>query len=224
MFKFGPICHAIRRLEEWRCSYTLLDLHAECRCVVRFAHLPLYSALLLQKDPQGAFWFPMDRSQWEPRIRSGCSGKENFRYFVESSPVPQARRHVHCMPSQHCMTRPRVPGLFVFLDHCLSFIRSSFLASLLALFSILLFDFNAAVGSDYWIYSAEWLDHSWNLNWIECWEGSCRGQSTWTALPLKMEAIRCPETPVTNYQSSLRNMEEWNFHSSVIYLSLCGSI
>jgi hypothetical protein len=41
---------------------------------------------------------------------------------------------------------------------------------------------------------------------------------------LKMEAIRCPETPVTNYQSSLRNMEEWNFHSSVIYLSLCGSI
>jgi len=44
--------------------------------------------------------------------------------------------------------RPRVAGLFVFLDRCLSFIRSSFLASLLVLFSILFFDFNATVGSN----------------------------------------------------------------------------
>jgi len=144
----------------------LLNLDTGCGWVISFSPLPLHFSLLPHKEPEGASRFPLDRSQRQPRIRSGCSGEEkNFRYCEESSPVPQARCHVQCMPSQHCMTCPRVAGLFLFLDHCLSFFRSSFLASLLVLFSILVFDFNAAVGGNSWMYSVQWLDYSWNLNW-----------------------------------------------------------
>jgi hypothetical protein len=143
---------------------------------------------------------------------------------VESSPVPQARCNVQCMPSQRCMTCPRVAGLFLFLYRCLPFIRSSFLASLLVLFSILFFDLNAAVGSDSWMYSVQLSDYSWNLNWKECWEGSDRGHSTWTAWLLKMEAIGSPETSVTNYQSALRNMAEERSSHNFTHLSLCGFI
>jgi len=171
--------------------------------MVSFSHLPLHSALLPHKEPECASRFPLERSQRQPRIRSGCCGEEkNFRYCEESSPVPQARCHVQCMPSQHCMTCPGVAGLFLFLDRCLSFFRSSFLASLLVLFSILFFDLNAAVGSNSCTASSGWITH-----------GTSIGNRA------------CPETSVTNYQSALRNMaEERSFYYSFTYLSLCESI
>lgn len=155
-----------RLTDKWRCSHTLLDLDTGCEWVVSFFHLPLYSALLPRKKPEGVSRFPLDRWQRQPLIRSGCSGEENnFLYCDESSPIPQARCHVQWMPSQHCMMRPRVAGLFLFRDRCLSFSRSSILATLLVLFSILFFDFNAAVGSNSWMYSVQWWDYSWNSNW-----------------------------------------------------------
>ena len=79
--------------------------------IVSFFHLPLHSALLPLEEPEGASRFPLDRSHWQPRIRSGCTGEEkNLRCCEESSPVPRARCHVQRMPSQHCMTCPRVAG------------------------------------------------------------------------------------------------------------------
>jgi hypothetical protein len=47
-----------RRIDEWRCSHTLLDLATGCRWVVGFSHLPLHSALLPHKEPEGASRFP----------------------------------------------------------------------------------------------------------------------------------------------------------------------
>jgi hypothetical protein len=52
-----------RRMDEWRCSYTLLDLDTGYRWVVAFSHLPLVSALLPHKEPEWASRFPLDRSQ-----------------------------------------------------------------------------------------------------------------------------------------------------------------
>lgn len=156
----------LRRMDEWRRSYTLLDLDTGYKWEVSFSHHPVHSVLLPHKEPVGVSRFTLGRSQRQPRIRSGCSGEEgNFRYCEESSPFPQARCHVQCMPSQHCMTCPGVAGLFLFLDRCRSFFRSSFLASLLVLFSILFFDFNAAVGSNCSMYIVQWFDYSWNFSW-----------------------------------------------------------
>ena len=121
------------RMDAWRCSYTLLDLDLDIRYrwVVIFSHLSLDSALLPHKKPEGASRFPFDRSQRQPRVRSGCGDEEkNFRNCEESSPVPQARCYVQCMPSQHCMTRLQVASLFLFL----SFIYSFFLYCVLACF------------------------------------------------------------------------------------------
>lgn len=166
-----------RRMDEWMCSYTLLDPDIGCRWVFSFSHLPLHSALLPHKEPEGTYRFPLDRGQRQPRIRSGCSGEEkNFRYCEELSPVPQARCHVQCMPSQHCVTCPRVAGLFLFLGRCLSFIRSSFLASLLVLFSIF---------SLIWtLLLAVTLECTASNGWII--------HGTWTG------NISSPETSVTN--------------------------
>ena len=47
-----------------------------------------------------------------------------------------------------------------------------------------------------------------NLVWtLPCWRTS-QCHSSWTAWPLKMGSICCPETSVTNYQSTLRNIPE----------------
>jgi hypothetical protein len=152
-----------RRRDEWKCSYTLLDLDTRCRWVVSFSPLPLHSALLPCKEPEGASRFPLDRGQRQPRIRSGCSGEKKID--TARNRIQFLRLCAMFMPFHHCMTCTWVAGLLLFLDRCLSFFRSFFLDSLLVLFSILFFDFNAAVGSNSWMYSVQWLDYSWKLNW-----------------------------------------------------------
>ena len=181
----------------------------------------LYSHIRSPKEPPGFHWI----GAWGNPV-SGLGAVMKKRILDTARSRVQFLRlgamFSVCLPS----IAWRVLGLlfFLFLGRCLSFIRSSFLASLLVLFSILFFDLNAAVGSNSWMYSVQWLDYSWNLNWKEWWEGSERGHSTWTAWPLKMEAIDSPETSVTNYPSALRNMAEERSSRNFTYLSLCGSI
>jgi len=172
--------------------------------MVSFFHLPLHSALLPLKEPEGASRFPLDRSQRQPPIRSGRTG-EKKNCGAARSRVQFLRLGVMfsvCLPS----IAWRVLGLLVSFYFLASVFHSFVLPFLLP--SLFYSPFCSLI-----------------LTLLLAVTLECTASNGWVIHGTWIGNIGCPETSVTNYHSALRNMaEERNFHYSFTYLSLCGSI
>jgi hypothetical protein len=82
------------------------------------------------------------------------------------------------------------------------------------------------IRSSVMLHSVEWLLLTFrdNLSVPSSRVKQLRNNSSWVALPLKMGAIGGPEIPITNYQSTLRNIleeqrsQEQRFYNTLYYL------